>query len=41
MPVTTLDYGPQCRIYTLLEHLQGKWIHHLPRQPILMLNHSF
>ena len=23
------DYVPQCHISTVLEHLQGRWLHHL------------
>ena len=28
------DHAPQCHIYTLLEHFQEWWLHHLPGQPV-------
>jgi len=31
-PTMPTDYVPQCHISTVLEHLQGRWLHHLPGQ---------
>ena len=30
------DHISQCHIYTFLEHLQGRWLHHLPGQLVPM-----
>ena len=32
---------PQYNIWMFLEHLQGWWLHHLPGQPIPVMDHSF
>ena len=34
MPMAGLDRVLQCHIYTVLKHLQGWWLHHLPGQPV-------
>jgi len=40
-PSMSTNHILKCRIYTLLEHLQGQWFNHLPGQPIPMPHHSF
>jgi len=40
MPVTAIDHVPQCHIHTALEHLQGRWLHHLPGQPVPLPHRS-
>ena len=40
-PPCLLNHMLKCHIYTPSEHLQGWWSHHLPGQPVPMLDHSF
>ena len=40
-PTIATNRVPHCYIYTLLEQLQGRWLHHLPGQPIPMYHYSF
>ena len=40
-PPRLLNHIPKCHIYTFIEHLQGRWLSHLPGQPIPMSDHSF
>ena len=35
------DHVPQCHISTVLEHLQGRWFHHLPGQPLTVPDRTF
>ena len=35
------NHAPQCHIYTVLEHLQGQWLHHLLGQLVPLPHHSF
>jgi len=35
-PILPTGHVLQCHISTLLEHLQGQWLHHLPGQPVPM-----
>ena len=41
IPTMPTNHVPQCHIYTFLEHHQGKWLHHLPGQPVPVPHHSF
>ena len=36
-----LNHVPQHNIQTLVEHLQGQWLHHLSGQPIPVPDHPF
>ena len=40
-PPCPLTHVPQSHIYTVLEYLQGSWIHHLPEQPVPVHHLSF
>lgn len=40
-PVTGPDCVTQCSVYPCLEHLQGRWLHHLTVQPFPMPNCPF
>jgi len=35
-PLCSLNLVPQCHIYTFLENLQGRCLHHFPGQPVPM-----
>lgn len=37
----TENHIPRCHIATVLEHLQGRGLHHLPGQPVSKHHHSF
>jgi len=41
IPPMPTNSVPQCHIHMVLEHLQGRWIHHLPGQPVPVPHHSF
>ena len=40
-PPCLLNHVPNCHIYTFSKHFQGWGLHHLPRMPIPMSDHSF
>jgi len=33
-PTMPTNHIPRCHIHTALEHLQGRWLYHLPGQPV-------
>ena len=41
IPIMPTDHVPQCHIHTVLEHLHGRWLHHLPGQPVPLQHRSF
>ena len=40
-PPCLLNHVPKRHIYRFFEHLQGWGLHHFPRQPVPMSDHSF